>query len=575
MNENKKNKREWVKTAAIIFLSIMLVLTFFSNTIMNYSLPEVATQYVQPDTITAKIRGNGIIESKDPYNVTMKGVRKVESIEVRVGDKVQKGDLLCILTAEDSQELTQAKANLKAAQDAYDAALLNVTDAAVLQNGGKNVSVDTYKKTVIAMQQEIDAAEAEVAKLENDIAQLEQWGAALTTQISITPGNRADTTQETKAVNDAKASISAAELAIQSAVNEQNRSKNEQAKIQAQLDAEAAKENGGDPNVIATLNQALADEVAKENAAKQTESDETIKKADAEYALTVAQIALDNKIASGDTSGELANLNAQLNDNTVKLFHTRNELTAKQAIVTEKQNALNEYTANFQISQNLSILLEDISTAQAEVDKLESEVGASEILAPISGTIMEVRVTSGKETPNDGGNENVLFTMQPEGDGYTMSFSVTNDQAKRLSVGDVAEPVNAWRYDDMMIILESIRPDRSNPSENKMLMFSISGENVVAGQSLNVSVGQKSAQYDLVVPNSAIREDNSGKFILIIEAKNSPIGTRYTATRVDVQVVASDDTKSAITGALYGYEYVITTSTKPIQPGQQVRLTEN
>jgi len=575
MSEQNRNKREWVKTAAIIFLSIMLVLTFFSNTIMNYSLPEVATQYVQPDTITAKIRGNGIIESKDPYSVTMKGVRKVESVEVRVGDKVQKGDVLCILSAEDSQELTQAKAVLKAAQDAYDAALLNVTDAAILQNGGKNVSVDTYKKTVIALQQEIDTAEAAVTKLETDIAQLEQWGAALTTQISITPSNNADTTQETKAVNEAKAAISAADLAIQAAINEQNRSKNEQTKLQAQLDAETGKEDGGDAEVIAGLQQALSEEVAKEATAKQTESDETVKKADAEYALTVAQIALDNKIASGDTSGELANLQNQLNENTVKLFHARNDLTAKQAIVTEKKEALAEYTANFQISQNLSVLLEDISTAQAEVDKLTAEVGASEIVAPISGTIMEVRVTSGKETPNDGGNENVLFTMQPQGDGFTMSFSVTNDQAKRLSVGDVAEPVNAWRYDNMQIVLESIRPDRSNPSENKMLTFSISGENVVAGQSLNVSVGQKSAQYDLVVPNSAIREDNSGKFILIIEAKNSPIGTRYTATRVDVQVVASDDTKSAITGALYGYEYVITTSTKPIQPGQQVRLTEN
>ena len=575
MNEQNRNKREWVKTAAIIFLSIMLVLTFFSNTIMNYSLPEVATQYVQPDTITAKIRGNGIIESKDPYSVTMKGVRKVESVEVRVGDKVQKGDVLCYLTAEDSQELTLAKANLKAAQDAYDAAILNVTDAAILQNGGKNVSVDTYKKTVIAMQQEIDTAEAEVTKLETDIAQLEQWGAALTTQISITPSNKADTTQETKSVNDAKAAISAADLAIQAAINEQNRSKNEQTKLQAQIDAEAAKEDGGDAEVIASLQQALSDEVAKETAAKQTESDEIVKKADAEYALTVAQIALENKIASGDTSGELANLQNQLNENTVNLFHARNELTAKQAIVTEKKDALAEYTANFQVSQNLNALLEDIATAQAEVDKLAAEVGASEIVAPISGTIMEVRVTSGKETPNDGGNENVLFTMQPQGDGFTMSFSVTNDQAKRLSVGDVAEPVNAWRYDDMQIVLESIRPDRSNPSENKMLTFSISGENIVAGQSLTVSVGQKSAQYDLVVPNSAIREDNSGKFILIIEAKNSPIGTRYTATRVDVQVVASDDTKSAITGALYGYEYVITTSTKPIQPGQQVRLTEN
>jgi hypothetical protein len=51
MNENGgKKRREWVKNAAIIFLSVMLVLTFFSNTFMNYSLPEVAAQYVQSGT---------------------------------------------------------------------------------------------------------------------------------------------------------------------------------------------------------------------------------------------------------------------------------------------------------------------------------------------------------------------------------------------------------------------------------------------------------------------------------------------------------------------------------------------
>ena len=43
MNETPKN-REWVKNAAIVFLAVLLVLTFFSNTIMNRSLPEVATQ---------------------------------------------------------------------------------------------------------------------------------------------------------------------------------------------------------------------------------------------------------------------------------------------------------------------------------------------------------------------------------------------------------------------------------------------------------------------------------------------------------------------------------------------------
>lgn len=47
MNENGgKKRREWVKNAAIIFLSVMLVLTFFSNTFMNYSLPELSLIHI-------------------------------------------------------------------------------------------------------------------------------------------------------------------------------------------------------------------------------------------------------------------------------------------------------------------------------------------------------------------------------------------------------------------------------------------------------------------------------------------------------------------------------------------------
>ena len=37
--EQKVKKRTWVKDAAIVFLAIMLVLTFFSNTILNRTLP--------------------------------------------------------------------------------------------------------------------------------------------------------------------------------------------------------------------------------------------------------------------------------------------------------------------------------------------------------------------------------------------------------------------------------------------------------------------------------------------------------------------------------------------------------
>ena len=58
--ETNVKKREWVKTVAIIFLAVMLVLTFFSNTIMNHSLPEVATANVTSGTINAKTALNNL-----------------------------------------------------------------------------------------------------------------------------------------------------------------------------------------------------------------------------------------------------------------------------------------------------------------------------------------------------------------------------------------------------------------------------------------------------------------------------------------------------------------------------------
>ena len=126
----------------------------------------------------------------------------------------------------------------------------------------------------------------------------------------------------------------------------------------------------------------------------------------------------------------------------------------------------------------------------------------------------------------------------------------------------------------MTVTLASIKPDKNEPGQKKLLTFDVTGS-VTAGQTLNLSVGQKSANYDCLVPNSAVREDNNGKFILIVETKPSPLGNRYYASRVDVEVIASDDKLSAVNGALEGYEFVITTSTAPVEAGQLVRLAEN
>lgn len=129
MAEQKVKKRGWVKNAAIIFLAVMLVLTFFSNTFMNHSLPEVAAQYVQSGSINAKIRGTGTVAANESYEVKTEQARQVLSVPVKVGDKVSAGDTLVLFTDAESDTMKQAQDALDQLLLAYKKALLNNTGA--------------------------------------------------------------------------------------------------------------------------------------------------------------------------------------------------------------------------------------------------------------------------------------------------------------------------------------------------------------------------------------------------------------------------------------------------------------
>ena len=571
MNENGgKKRREWVKNAAIIFLSVMLVLTFFSNTFMNYSLPEVAAQYVQSGTITAKIRGTGTVESGDPYNVKISETRTISSVLVKTGDKVEKGDPLFLLEDKESKELKEAQAALDKAMLDFELALLSgdISNSAFqnVQNGNVS-SLNTYQSRIVAAEAEIDKWQKQVDEATTAINQLK------TAQVNVDAGGAPDTSSEQNKVNVAQAALNSDEIKI--AKDKISEWQAAQATCQATIDkyneniASSVSGNGfvnqvtEDEYRLAVQNRDQYQSLINERQAFINSNPDKVKAYDEKVkALADANKALTEKQNSKTNS---------TNSLTVQTQNWQTELDKRNIQLKAAQDTKAQLLKDISTELNLDYQLDSLKKQRDDIAKLqENAVGAS-IEAPISGTITSVTVKAGDEAQPD----TALVTMQPEGKGFTMSFSVTNDQAKRLSVGDKADLVNSWRYSDMDITLASIKPDTTDPGQKKLLTFDITGDEVTPGQSLNVSVGQKSANYDLIVPNSAIREDSNGKFILIVESKSSPLGNRYVATRVDVEVLASDDTQSAVSGALYGYEFVITTSTQPVEAGKLVRLANN
>ena len=571
MNENGgKKRREWVKNAAIIFLSVMLVLTFFSNTFMNYSLPEVAAQYVQSGTITAKIRGTGTVESGDPYNVKITETRTISSVLVKTGDKVEKGAPLLLLEDKESKELTDAQAALDKAMLDFELALLSgdISNSAFqnVQNGNVS-SLNTYQSRIVAAEAEIDKWQKQVDEATTAINQLK------TAQVNVDAGGAPDTSSEQNKVNVAQAALNSDEIKI--AKDKISEWQAAQATCQATIDkyneniASSVSGNGfvnqvtEDEYRLAVQNRDQYQSLINERQAFINNNPDKVKAYDEKVkALADANKALTEKQNSKTNS---------TNSLTVQTQNWQTELDKRNIQLKAAQDTKAQLLKDISTELNLDYQLDSLKKQRDDIAKLqENAVGAS-IEAPISGTITSVTVKAGDEAQPD----TALVTMQPEGKGFTMSFSVTNDQAKRLSVGDKADLVNSWRYSDMDITLASIKPDTTDPGQKKLLTFDITGDEVTPGQSLNVSVGQKSANYDLIVPNSAIREDSNGKFILIVESKSSPLGNRYVATRVDVEVLASDDTQSAVSGALYGSEFVITTSTQPVEAGKLVRLANN
>lgn len=571
MNENGgKKRREWVKNAAIIFLSVMLVLTFFSNTFMNYSLPEVAAQYVQSGTITAKIRGTGTVESGDPYNVKISETRTISSVLVKTGDKVEKGAPLFLLEDKESKELKDAQAALDKAMLDFELALLSgdISNSAFqnVQNGNVS-SLNTYQSRIVAAEAEIDKWQKQVDEATTAINQLK------TAQVNVDAGGAPDTSSEQNKVNVAQAALNSDEIKI--AKDKISEWQAAQATCQATIDkyneniASSVSGNGfvnqvtEDKYRLAVKNRDQYQSLINERQAFINSNPDKVKAYDEKVkALADANKALTEKQNSKTNS---------TNSLTVQTQNWQTELDKRNIQLKAAQDTKAQLLKDISTELNLDYQLDSLKKQRDDIAKLqENAVGAS-IEAPISGTITSVTVKAGDEAQPD----TALVTMQPEGKGFTMSFSVTNDQAKRLSVGDKADLVNSWRYSDMDITLASIKPDTTDPGQKKLLTFDITGDEVTPGQSLNVSVGQKSANYDLIVPNSAIREDSNGKFILIVESKSSPLGNRYVATRVDVEVLASDDTQSAVSGALYGYEFVITTSTQPVEAGKLVRLANN
>lgn len=642
--EMKVKKRDWVKNAAIIFLAVMLALTFFSNTIMNRSLPEVAAQNVISGEITSKVRGTGNVTANQSYEVTLPQTREIKTVRVKQGDEVKEGDILFTLTSAQSSELRTAQDTLRQLNLAYNKALINATQGDYAKN---NLDIQRAKEdlqtaqakqeklpfadsaSIAAAQSALEKAQAKVTKAQKRVdeigdvstdtgsgsgssAQLSTAQSKLTNDLTVYGGDYQELLKLVVADRIAAASAAAGKTADTSALKDayvdyyyallfgDSASKDAIAtmthgnpnldaiRIQFEKDnpdytvanylktaATAGYSGNGGSTIKANYNQAkayniLSQDAAAVAAAKNAVANDnnytqnaTAAQKEAAKNLKLAQAELDSAKAV------LENLNAQKTAYDAAAAEAKTAQRALEDLVLTL-NTQKKTDGKAQALEKLDLkdMKAQIASQQAVIGDIAKNSTETDIKAKVGGIMKTVDAVAGKSY--DGGATLATITLPDQG--YCVSFSVTKDQARRVHAGD-AGTISNYYDNSVTATLQTIKADPNAPTTSKILVFNITGD-VSEGTSLTISAGEQSAQYDAIVPNSSIRSDSNGDFVLAVVSKSSPLGNRYIATRVDIKKVASDEKNTAVSGALSPSDYVITTSSKPVNNKDRVKLAD-
>ena len=622
MTEQRVKNRGWVKNVAIIFLAVMLVLTFFSNTIMNASLPEAAVQYVQSGSITTQIRGTGTITAKEVYEVKTTTSRKVQSVLVTKEQEVKVGDVLLILAAGEGTETDELKTQLETAKYSYQQKLINMS------GGGSEVTRAQEKlqeaiaaRDAIAVN--ITAEDIELAKVRYETAK--EYYQQLTYELEdaggYVEGGKGDTLKE---LSDA---VNAAQLEYDSACI---RYAKEYAFVnQLAADASVFGTHGSDRDAYAeaitgafaaagedtTVHNYFVDLASVTQAERENLGIDRVDITKYPYSDLVSALPSQNITAVAKGYGEILTAkdaltkaqdaynkavesmqpqNEALNKQVTEAKREMDALEAEYKELSDKKTAYDTAKDNVVSCENalqtllktskldnleLSKMANEIAELEAKLEELsggekdaEGNVTGGQIVSEVNGVVKEINVTAGNNTDP----ATAVMTIEVPDRGYTVSMNVTNEQAQKVTIGDTAEiSTGYWGSSGLSGKLVGIRNNTSaGQSGGKQLVFDVTGSDITSGTQVSVSIGQRSQNYDTIVPNSALRSDSNGSFVLVIVAKSSPLGNRFVATRVDVTELAKDDVNTAVSGGLSAYDMVLTTATKPVEDGMLVRLPD-
>jgi multidrug efflux pump subunit AcrA (membrane-fusion protein) len=240
----------------------------------------------------------------------------------------------------------------------------------------------------------------------------------------------------------------------------------------------------------------------------------------------------------------------------------------KDKIEALKQKEDNNKKVEEDYRRNLSEKEADLRLKKIQLDNLKKNLDDGEIKSPIDGVVNEVSVERGSMY----GRGQLLFEIAGKDSGYRIEWKLNTARAEILKEGDT---VDLTITGERKISFESnIKQKKYIPGEGLYLFTSemnMKDAKLKVGQ-VEINIIKKSTEYQMVVPNSCIFPAEGGKnSIFVLKQKDGVLGEEYFVKRVEVKVLDSNDSNSAISGNLAGNDNIVSFSSKVLADGVRVK----
>lgn len=545
-------RRARVIKAMIAFVVLLAVLTFFSNTIMNMTIPKVVGSYASRGNLSYSngSRGDVVVDNQ----TEIKGLegRVVDEIKVTGFDSVKKGDtILTLKPVEDDEMLESKKSTLK-----------NLERTKAYEARQPKQSTDFSMET-----DTINSAKTSLADAKDTLKKVQN-------KKNVINSNQKIIDEESVKAVSLEAAVSAAAKTVEDLKAQIDKVKAEKAPLDAQI-VVYQETNTPEPTEDELLNNSTPYAILVNKVA---EKEKEIK--DLEALLAPAEKRMNEASADlAECQGKIEKAEAEI----ASLDNLPSEAAAKNE-VTRAQNSLNTANKAYSDAKTRASVEsdkakddaqdrdEEIAKLKAEIEKLEAAAKITEIKAPADGLAYNIAVAAGDTLT---AKTVVGYILPEEHRECSVTFKFDTKVAQNIWTGQQLEITSGFATSCTVI---SKKPDPENPRGQMLVKCHIDSEESWPGEEITVNAGRGNDNYKCVISSSAVNEDNNGKFVYAIIGSSTPLGDKYTVKRIDVTVEATDGAFSAITsakGELDKYDVMIVIrSEKPLEDGQRVRLED-